>query len=558
MKKLIFYIIAILLILTGCSKLEIPVDEINEEAVTEQQNGAKSLSISAEMPSETSTRVALTKEEDNSIKLTWEAGDELQLCFVQDGNKVKQVVTVNNITNEGKKASFDVSIPIAFGDANFDLYGVYGGGGLLDSNPTLAVLPTVSSSASSLNVLSDEEYTMLRFAAKEINASSSVSVTFQHIGSLFCLTLKNATTTSIENMGEARLTSTTGGWAYNSAESGKSYNLATNQFQDVETAGDYISLYADGAIAPDNTLSFWGWYPPLTDVNWPALTLKLYDKSNVLIGTSSNTKPARTAPTEAEKCFYFYAVKNDAGLHFTDNSYTLPPAVEDLTVVGDLRHADSGTDFIGMVYTKAGNVYYNQAQLNGVWKGEVNFGAGSDPRIAVDGNDKTHVVYVNAGKIAYCTTTDGITFTTEYIESGNGGSCSKPDVAIDGDGFAHITYSDTRGGSDTDNYIEIMYAVNSSGAFTKTIIYDGEYYDRRGSYYNKGSRIEVDSNGKYFILTHFRDYENSSGGVYNSYYLKVLLPLLQGPQYIPVPISMISTTWPLTVPMLLLFTNQTT
>ena len=521
MKKFIFYIIATVLLFAGCSKEEMPVCEMDEEVAIEQLGEVRTLSLTANMPEETNTRVVLEKEEDNNIKLTWEEGDELQLCFVQGYSKVKQVVTINNITNEGKKASFDVLIPTEFGDDNFDLYGVYGGGGLLDSDPTLAVLPTNPSSATSLSALSDGEYAMLRFAAKEINASSSVSVTFEHIGSLFCLTLKNATASSIDNLGQARLTSTTGGWAYNSVESGKSYNLVSNQFQDVEAAGNYISLYADGAISPDNTLSFWGGYPPLTDVNWPALTLKLYDKSNTLIGTSSNAKPARTAPTMAGKCFYFYAMMNDAGLHFTDNTFILPPAMEDLTVTGDLRHADSGTDFIGMVYTRAGNVYYNQAQLSGVWTGEVNLGAGSDARIAVDSNDKTHVVYVNAGKIAYCTTTDGITFTTEYIESGNGGSCSSPDIAVDGDGFAHITYSDTRGGSDTDKYIEIMYAVNSSGAFTKTIIYDGEYYDRRGSYYDKGSRIEVDSNGKYFILTHFRDYENSMGGTYNSYYLKV-------------------------------------
>ena len=521
MKKLIFYIITIILILAGCNKLEIPVDEINEETNIEQLGETKTLSISAEMPHEPSTRVALTEEEDNSIKLTWEEGDELQLCFVQDDNKVKRVVTVNNITNEGKKASFDVVVPTEFGDNNFDLYGVYGGAGLLDSDPTIAVLPTVSSSVSSLNALSDDEYTMMRFSAKEITGNTGVSVTFQHIGSLFSLILKNATAANMDNMGEARITSTTGGWAYNSVESGKSYNLVTETFLDVETAGNYISLYADGAIAADNTLSFWGWYPPLTDMNWPELTLQLYDKSNVLIGSSSNAKPARTASTDAGKCFYFYAVMNDAGLHFTDNSYTAPLNIEDLTIEGDLRHAASGTDFIGMVYTKAGNVYYNQAQLSGEWAGEVDLGAGSDARIAIDGSDIPHVVYTTSDNMIAYSKGNGATFTTEYIESGNGGRCSRPDIAVDGDGFAHITYSDTRGGSDYDSYIEIMYAVNSSGAFTKAIIYDGEFYNRTGYYYNKGSRIEVDENGNYFILTHFDYNDRSARPFFNRYELKI-------------------------------------
>lgn len=521
MKKLIFYIITIILILAGCNKLEIPVDDINEETNIEQLGETKTLSISAEMPHEPSTRVTLTEEEDNSIKLTWEEGDELQLCFVQDDNKVKRVVTVNNITNEGKKASFDVVVPTEFGDNNFDLYGVYGGAGLLDSDPTIAVLPTVSSSVSSLNALSDGEYTMMRFSAKEITGNTGVSVTFQHIGSLFSLILKNATAANMDNMGEARITSTTGGWAYNSVESGKSYNLVTETFLDVETAGNYISLYADGAIAADNTLSFWGWYPPLTDMNWPELTLQLYDKSNVLIGSSSNAKPARTASTDAGKCFYFYAVMNDAGLHFTDNSHTAPLNIEDLTIEGDLRHAASGTDFIGMVYTKAGNVYYNQAQLSGEWAGEVDLGAGSDARIAIDGSDIPHVVYTTSDNMIAYSKGNGATFTTEYIESGNGGRCSRPDIAVDGDGFAHITYSDTRGGSDYDSYIEIMYAVNSSGAFTKAIIYDGEFYNRTGYYYNKGSRIEVDENGNYFILTHFDYNDRSARPFFNRYELKI-------------------------------------
>lgn len=212
---------------------------------------------------------------------------------------------------------------------------------------------------------------------------------------------------------------------------------------------------------------------------------------------------------------------NDAGLHFTDNSHTAPLNIEDLTIEGDLRHAASGTDFIGMVYTKAGNVYYNQAQLSGEWAGEVDLGAGSDARIAIDGSDIPHVVYTTSDNMIAYSKGNGATFTTEYIESGNGGRCSRPDIAVDGDGFAHITYSDTRGGSDYDSYIEIMYAVNSSGAFTKAIIYDGEFYNRTGYYYNKGSRIEVDENGNYFILTHFDYNDRSARPFFNRYELKI-------------------------------------
>jgi hypothetical protein len=214
-------------------------------------------------------------------------------------------------------------------------------------------------------------------------------------------------------------------------------------------------------------------------------------------------------------CYHFYAVWNDVGLHFTDDSYTAPLRLEDLAIEGDLRHAEGGDNFIGMVYTRSGVVYYNQAQLNGEWSGEIELGSGSDPRIAIDADNNPHVVYVtppdnnNKNKIAYLTS-NGEGFTTpDYIESNFGGTCSKPDIAVDGNGFAHVTYTDTNGETNDyyTNHPDIMYAVNSSGNFVKTVIYNGYYdnsdYSFRLTYlYNKGSRIAVDATGQYYILTH--------------------------------------------------------
>jgi len=157
-------------------------------------------------------------------------------------------------------------------------------------------------------------------------------------------------------------------------------------------------------------------------------------------------------------------------------------------------------------------VYYNQAQLNGAWSGEIALGSGSDPRIAIDADNNAHVVYVTTdNKIAYLTSgSEGFT-TPVYINSNNGGSCSKPDIAVDGNGFAHITYTDTKGNTgDSTDQPDIMYAVNSSGNFVKTLIYNG-YYDYFSStyrithLYSKGSRIAVDGTGQYYILTHYQD-----------------------------------------------------
>lgn len=209
---------------------------------------------------------------------------------------------------------------------------------------------------------------------------------------------------------------------------------------------------------------------------------------------------------------------------------TPEPTLPDLTLVGDLRHADSGTDFLGLVYLKSGSVYYNEAKEPGVWTGEVLLGTGSDPRIEIDGNDNPHVVYTTSdGKIAYRTRSGGTWNDVVYIETNNAGTCSKPDIALDVNGYAHVTYTDSEGylGGyyiDTD---DIMYAVNSSGTFVKSVIWRG-YYDSYGDgsngfgmYFTKGSRIAVNGEGRAFIITHNKTFLKRSGVSADSYFIAV-------------------------------------
>lgn len=187
-------------------------------------------------------------------------------------------------------------------------------------------------------------------------------------------------------------------------------------------------------------------------------------------------------------------------------------------LLGDVMHSASGTDFIDVVYSKEGIIYYNRLTAGGSWVEEKSLGTGTEARIAVDNSDHPHIVYITADKVAYTTSNGSEWSTVEYIESNNAGACSKPDIAVDAAGKAHVTYTDTKGNvGDYTDRPDIMYATNSSGSFVKTLIFKGflDYYggaDRYAEYFDKGSVIEVDNNGNYYILAHKFQYQTWMGG----------------------------------------------
>ena len=332
MKKILlqFTTIAIILLLGACSN-----DEIFEKNDNNPVPGAnRTLLITATMPGDKSdgpnTRVGLDQQLNNSIILTWEQTDELQLAFVKGAGetaiKIKGTAKVISISEDGKKAQFDILIPAEITDGQFDLYGVYGGGGLDDTDPTLVMLPESAGDAGTLTAIQTRKDVMLHFVSKNIQTiNPQVSVVFKHLGSLFSINVKNYSTTSIDNLAEARLVGPEdGNWAYNAAIGGQSYDLITAQFQNQETAGNYISFKAaQSTLAIGESITFWGWYPPLPEAVWPELQLELRDATNTLI-TSTNSKPARTEATAAGQSYYLFGVLDGSQLNFTDESYAPP------------------------------------------------------------------------------------------------------------------------------------------------------------------------------------------------------------------------------------------
>jgi hypothetical protein len=205
-----------------------------------------------------------------------------------------------------------------------------------------------------------------------------------------------------------------------------------------------------------------------------------------------------------------------------------------LPLNGDIMHAASGTDFIDVVYSRTGNLYYNRMSAGGSWLEEKSLGTGTEARIDVDNSDHPHIVFTSSDKIAYITNDGDEWSTIEYIESNNAGACSKPDIAVDASGKVHITYTDTKGNvGDYTDRPDIMYATNTSGSFIKTLIFKGflDYYggaDRYAEYFDKGSVIDVNDAGNCYILSHKYQYQTWMGGNDKQYSVVAYSNLITG------------------------------
>ena len=126
---------------------------------------------------------------------------------------------------------------------------------------------------------------LMLYFEHQVTTPGNVAVTFNHLGSIFSITLNNTSSASLDNLTEARLVgdSREDKWAFNNDKGGQVYDLVDGNFKNTNTAGNYISFAAPAkSVAADASITFWGWYPPLSDKNWPELMLELRDGSKVL------------------------------------------------------------------------------------------------------------------------------------------------------------------------------------------------------------------------------------------------------------------------------------
>lgn len=321
-RRFTFFLTAILLIFVGCSEEVLKIDEPTGE------NAKRTIKVIANVgDNDIGTRVAM-QQNGLDLNLTWEVGDVIWLVFYDGENFVHSNTTVTAVTNNGKRAEFEVDVPEGSDAEIFNLYGYYGGGqltgslGVINSGDLGIVNLQSAPWGGSLPALEGADLVMLRFAATGLDMESpEISVTFQHVGSLFKIFLENISTTTLQGVTNVQIFSETDPiYAYQS-ETTAQYDVVNGEFvEGTTTFLNQLTFIPAGAdnVGPSEVLELWGWYPPSQepDHSWPALKLRLTYVGGELVTT--DTKPARTAPTAIGRAYHFYATYDGADLSFSD------------------------------------------------------------------------------------------------------------------------------------------------------------------------------------------------------------------------------------------------
>lgn len=278
---------------------------------------------------EPDTRISL-EEDGLNIKLNWEESDELELVLVYQNTSdipvtdyQKQTVTVDPLNS--KRATFKITVPGNVKET-FDLYGVYGGQGLCDSDPTKASLPKEEDMfANDLQTLYDKKVMMLRFETPGIHKDAeSFGVDLKHMGSFFKILFKNKSSATINNVTKAILKPENPTDLIPAYASAIRFDLKNKKFLKEDNNEDdkasEITFTANHVyVGKNDILAFWAWLPIEENTLWPSIGLRIKSGINNEITDYSGYKPERVATTG--KVYHFFATYDGThGLQFIEEN----------------------------------------------------------------------------------------------------------------------------------------------------------------------------------------------------------------------------------------------
>ncbi len=203
------------------------------------------------------------------VLLSWEINDVIELCFVQNGQKVKTTATVTSVLEEGKKAVFEYTIPGSINpEQPYDLYGVYGGAGLDAENPSLAVLNAGTGTGRlTLDDVKTYRDVLFWFDKKGITGTTVNTANFKHIGTLISVTISNTSNTSLQFASMKYASSVGDNWVYNAGETPSKFDLTTGNLypgtENSAAASLFKATTPTVTINPDQDFTFWQWIVPM-------------------------------------------------------------------------------------------------------------------------------------------------------------------------------------------------------------------------------------------------------------------------------------------------------
>jgi hypothetical protein len=340
--KYLGLIIVSAILFAGCGKEDAVVDpsiDDNNSSIQERV-----ISLSAGIPGKSSNLKVDLTQNGKDIELTWQEGDQIQFLVVQGDVSEKQTVTVKDISTDGKTAAFDLPLPREIVTGTFDLYGTYGG--TLD-----AARPKVTLSRDPWNnplglpaIVSGKKF-MLIFKQKGISVDApSLSVNFEHIGSLFCIKIKNASSETdwwvrqawfsyIGVNKPADLSYHPGApmWGgMNTSSYSTIYDIETGLFEENAYRANFYMIRDYTVVPPGEYKEFWSFYYPNTtgeykptvnpirlDISWghegstTAQSPSRDDGSKVIPQTPAYGEPGCLLPG---KVYYMYGTFNDGNV----------------------------------------------------------------------------------------------------------------------------------------------------------------------------------------------------------------------------------------------------
>jgi hypothetical protein len=283
--KLLFIAIAMLSVAVGCI----------EHEVIEEEKTRQTFTFTAAVPDDgAKTRVALAETDQGDISVTWKSGDKISLCFVS-GATVKTLsnIALTNIRENGKKADFSFTLPAGI-NYPFNLYGVCGA--TLTPDSKTVTFPAATSGSA---LPDSESVCVMRFAAENITAATSLSVTFTHLGAVLGVWLTNTSATDYSLTSLSLTGNDSYNWLYNATDQA-AYDIASGAFTD-NKAGTTLNfpLGTGITISAGATAKVYQWIAPTATP----------DASKTITATQNGTPMLQTLPAKAFAAGKYYRLK---------------------------------------------------------------------------------------------------------------------------------------------------------------------------------------------------------------------------------------------------------